>query len=163
LFDMLRHAPWAARDLLQDAVVLDVFAGSGALGLEALSRGAAQASFIENDRAAAAAIAANIRVCRADDRARLYQTNALKPPQGMPHDLILLDPPYGEALIPKALAALTALGWIAPDAVIAGELSRDEALPEGVAPLAERAHGAARLVIWQLELIPIKLDHPCDP
>ena len=146
---MLRHAPWAARDLLDGVIVLDVFAGSGALGLEALSRGAARASFIESDRAAAAAIIANIKTCRADDRTRLYQTDALKPPQGAPHDLILLDPPYGQNLVPLALAALNARGWLAADAVIAAELGRDEALPGDVEPLAERAHGAAKLVIWQ--------------
>jgi 16S rRNA (guanine966-N2)-methyltransferase len=150
LFDMLRHAPWAGCDLLHDAAVLDAFAGSGALGLEALSRGAARASFIERDREAAAAIAANIRACRAEDRARLYQADATKPPPGSPHDLILLDPPYGQDLVPKAVMALMAAGWIVPGAIIAGEFSRDEPIPEGLVPLTERAHGAARLVIWRI-------------
>jgi 16S rRNA (guanine966-N2)-methyltransferase len=149
LFDMLRHAPWAGGDLLPDAVVLDVFAGSGALGLEALSRGASQVRFIESDRAAGAAIAANIRACRADDRARLVLADALNPPPGTPHGLILLDPPYRQDLVPRALVALGRTGWIAAGAIIVAEIGRDETLPEEIAPLAERAHGAARLVIWK--------------
>ena len=60
LFDMLLHAPWGGRDRVEGAAVLDAFAGTGALGLEALSRGAATATFIERDRAALAALRANI-------------------------------------------------------------------------------------------------------
>ncbi len=146
---MLRHAPWANHDLLDGAIVLDVFAGSGALGLEALSRGAAQASFIERDKAAAVALIGNIKACRAEDRASLFRVDALKPPPGMPHGLILLDPPYGQSLISRSVAVLDAQGWIAPDAIIVAELGREEALPEGIEPLTERAHGAARLAIWR--------------
>lgn len=148
-FDMLRHAPWAGRDLLADAIVLDVFAGSGALGLEALSRGAARAGFIERDAAAAAAIAANIRACKAEGRCRLIRADAANPPPGEPHDLILLDPPYGQGLVPRAIAALAARGWIAPGAVIAAELGREESPPDDILPLAERVHGVARLAIWR--------------
>src|SRR6185437_3628839 len=68
LFDMLLHAPWGGRALIEDARVLDVFAGTGAFGLEALSRGAAHATFVEHDRAALAALRANIAACRAEKR-----------------------------------------------------------------------------------------------
>ena len=68
LFDMLMHAPWGGRALLEDAQVLDGFAGTGALGLEALSRGAAHVTFVEKDRAALAALRANIAACRAAER-----------------------------------------------------------------------------------------------
>jgi 16S rRNA (guanine966-N2)-methyltransferase len=149
LFDMLRHAPWAGRDLLHDAIVLDVFAGSGALGLEALSRGAARVSFIERDRAAAVAISANLKTFQADDRGRLFPADATDPPPGLPHDLILLDPPYGQGLVPRALDALAAKGWIAPGAVIAAELGHDETPPGNIEPLVERPHSTARLVIWR--------------
>lgn len=145
---MLRHASWAGRDLIEGTAVLDAFAGSGALGLEALSRGAARVSFIENDAAAAAAILANIASCRAGDCARLVRADALRPPPGTPHGLILLDPPYGQNFAPRAVEALGQAGWIAQGAIIAAELGRDEALA-GIAPLAERAHGAARIVIWK--------------
>ncbi|MCW8306234.1 16S rRNA (guanine(966)-N(2))-methyltransferase RsmD [Acidiphilium sp. PA] len=147
LFDMLMHAPWA-EGAVDGNTVLDVFAGSGALGLEALSRGAANATFIDNNRAAMDMIRRNIAACNATDRARLVPADALNPPQGSPHGLILLDPPYGNDLIPRAIAALDKTGWIAPDALIAAEFGRSDPLPYGIEPLAERTHGAARLVIW---------------
>ncbi|HTW28500.1 MAG TPA: 16S rRNA (guanine(966)-N(2))-methyltransferase RsmD [Acetobacteraceae bacterium] len=149
LFDMLLHAPWGGRALFEAARVLDAFAGSGALGLEALSRGAAQATFLERDSAALAALRANIAACRAADRARVIVGDALHPPRGEACGLALLDPPYGAALLAPAVAALARAGWIAPDTVIAAELGRADPLPEGMAPLAERAHGAARIVVWR--------------
>ena len=81
LFDMLWHAPWAGRERIEGARVLDAFAGTGALGLEALSRGAAQASFIENDRAALAALRANIAGCKEEARCNALAADALKPPR----------------------------------------------------------------------------------
>ncbi|MHB1303770.1 MAG: 16S rRNA (guanine(966)-N(2))-methyltransferase RsmD [Acidiphilium sp.] len=147
LFDMLMHAPWADGAVVGRSV-LDVFAGSGALGLEALSRGAARASFIENDRAACEAVKRNIAACHAEARARLVAADALAPPPGTPHALVMLDPPYGQGLVPRSLNALEASGWIAPGAIIAAEFGRDEPVPE-VASLAERTHGAARLLIWR--------------
>lgn len=147
LFDMLMHAPWA-EDAVAGRAVLDVFAGAGALGLEALSRGAARASFIENAPAAAAAIRRNIATCRAEDRARLVSSDALNPPPGTPHALVLLDPPYGQGLVPRALDALETRGWITPGAIVAAEFGRDEPVPEATA-LAERTHGPARLLIWR--------------
>src|SRR5580698_2435785 len=68
LFDMLMHAPWSGRAVIEGAAVLDVFAGTGALGLEALSRGAATAVFIENDATALKALRTNIAACGAGDR-----------------------------------------------------------------------------------------------
>ena len=148
LFDMLMHAPWA-EGAVAGSAVLDVFAGSGALGLEALSRGAANATFIDHDRAAMDMIRRNIAACNATDRARLIPADALNPPQGPPHTLILLDPPYGNDLVPRAIAALAKTGWIAPEALIAAEFGRSDPPPPGIEPLAERTHGAARLVIWR--------------
>src|SRR6185437_15178113 len=82
LFDMLLHAPWGGRDLLEDASVLDAFAGTGALGLEALSRGAARATFIEHDRAALATLRRNIADCGAEARCRVLAVDALHAPRG---------------------------------------------------------------------------------
>jgi 16S rRNA (guanine966-N2)-methyltransferase len=149
LFDMLWHAPWAGRDAVEGARVLDAFAGTGALGLEALSRGAAQASFIEQDRAALAALRANIAALAEQDRARVIAGDATRPPQAPAAcSLVFLDPPYGKALVPRALAALAAAGWIAPGALVVAEVAKAEPLDlPGFAPLAERAHGAARLVV----------------
>ncbi|MCF3947504.1 16S rRNA (guanine(966)-N(2))-methyltransferase RsmD [Acidiphilium sp. AL] len=150
LFDILAHARWAEHAIV-GRTVLDVFAGSGALGLEALSRGAARATFIEADRAACVAIRRNIDACRVGDQADLVAADALAPPRAaMPHDLVLLDPPYGAGLIPRALDALGKAGWIAPDALIAAEFGRADPIPNDIAILAERIHGPARLAIWRM-------------
>ncbi len=150
LFDMLAHAPWA-EGVLRDASVLDVYAGSGALGLEALSRSAASATFIENHRQALAVLARNIAACGMEARARVLALDARRPPRGAPHRLVLLDPPYGEGLVAPTLHALIEAGWLAEGALVAAELGRHDPLPPELGPpLAERAHGAARLVIWRL-------------
>ena len=148
LFDMLWHAPWAGREVLDGARVLDAFAGTGALGLEALSRGAAHATFIEPDRAALAALRRNIATLGEEDRARVIAGDATRPPVATaPCGLLLLDPPYGKDLVPRALAALRAGGWIAPGALVVAEVAKADALDApGCEVLAERAHGAARVV-----------------
>lgn len=148
VFDILLHAPWAGAEILQTARVLDVFAGTGAYGLEALSRGAVFASFIENDFKALAAIRANIAACRAEQRAKVFAADALRPPAGTPHDLVFLDPPYGRDFVPRALSALSR--WVAPGAIFVAELGPDDFFspPER---LAERTHGKARLLFWRKE------------
>lgn len=149
LFDMLAHAPWAG-NVLPGARVLDAFAGSGALGLEALSRGAAGADFFDTDRAARAVIAANIAACRMGARARLHAVDATKPPPGQACTLILLDPPYGQNLLGPALTALGSAGWIAPGALIVAEIGNADESPAALGPpLAERGHGPARLLAWR--------------
>lgn len=150
LFDMLLHAHWGGRDLLEGAQVLDAFAGTGALGLEALSRGAAHASFLEHDRAALAVLRANAEACRAGDRARVLAADATFPPPGRPCTLLFLDPPYRQGLVGTALAALGRAGWIAAGALAVAETAREEELAVRGAMLAERAHGAARLTVWRL-------------
>ena len=132
LFDMLLHAPWGGRTCVEGAIVLDVFAGTGAMGLEALSRGAARAVFVERDRAALAALRANIAACRAEDRCSVLAMDAERVPSGEAASLVFLDPPYGQGLVPLALARLHATGRIAPGALIVAETGRDE---EALAPL----------------------------
>jgi 16S rRNA (guanine966-N2)-methyltransferase len=162
LFDMLLHAPWGGRDAIEGVHVLDVFAGTGALGLEALSRGAAFATFIEHDPAALSALRANIATLRADDRAAVVAGNALAARAltaapsatmgGAPCALVFLDPPYGADLVPRALAHLTTGGWIAPGALIVAETARAEPTLHSdllADLLAERVHGAARISIWR--------------
>jgi 16S rRNA (guanine966-N2)-methyltransferase len=150
LFDMLWHAPWAGRDRVEGAHVLDAFAGTGALGLEALSRGAATAQFLETDRAALAALRANIAACREEARCTVLAADATRPPRAprQPCTLVFLDPPYGEdGLVELALAALGAAGWIAPEALVCAEYGAPPAAPPpGFVPLAERAHGPASLL-----------------
>ena len=150
LFDMLRHAPWAGDAL--EGPALDAFAGTGALGLEALSRGAPRAAFIERDRAAQACIAANIAACRMGRRALLLPGDATRPPPPPPGwgpvGLLFLDPPYGAGLIAPALSALRAAGWLGPRTLVVAELAAGEPMPASTPPLAERRHGAARLCVF---------------
>ena len=147
LFDMLLHAPWAGREALEGARVLDAFAGSGALGLEALSRGAAHAVFMDSAAQARAAIRANISTLSEGARSTVLPADATRPPRApAPCGLVFLDPPYRAGLLPRALSALAAQGWFAPGALLCLEMARDDAPPEGEA-LADRTHGAARLVV----------------
>lgn len=131
--------------------VADLFAGSGALGLEALSRGAARCRFVERDPAALAALRTNIAALGAGDRAEWIPTavEAL-PATGRPADLILLDPPYGSGAGTTALARLRAHGWIAPGAWISLETETGEvAMPDGFTIDAERSHGKAKLTLMR--------------
>lgn len=107
--------------------VLDLFAGSGALALEALSRGAAQAFLVERDPAARKAIEANIMKLGASARLIGHDAGAL-PRAVAPADLIFLDPPYGEGLADKALASALAAGWVAPHAWVSVETARADRL-----------------------------------
>jgi len=149
LFDMLWHAPWAGRAAIEDARVLDACAGTGALGLEALSRGAALATFLENDAAALAALRANVAACGEQDRALILRADATRPPTAPAAcGLVFLDPPYGNGLVATTFAALCAAGWIAPGALVVAETERPPPPPPaGCTIVAERAHGAALLTV----------------
>lgn len=150
LFDMLLHAPWGGRGLIEGARVLDAFAGTGALGLEALSRGAAGAVFMETDRAALAALHANIAACAAADRCTVLAVDALAAPPGERCGLVFLDPPYGQGLVERAVARLTDAGWVGAGTVVVAETGREETVAAIGALLAERAHAAARLSVWRI-------------
>ncbi len=150
VFDVLWHARWAGRGAIEGARVLDAFAGSGAMGIEALSRGAAEATFLETDPAALAAIRANLRACRAEARGRALRADATAPPPApTPYRLVFLDPPYGKGLVTASLAALERAGWIDRAAVVVAELGTGEefACPEGYTIEDERVIGAARVVM----------------
>ena len=149
LFDILAHGRLADGPAYEGARVLDVFAGTGAFGLEALSRGAAQATFMEKDRTALAALRANIEVLGEARAAAVLPVDARRPPQaGAPCALAFLDPPYGKDLAAPALTALAAAGWLAPGALVVIEVAAKQTLaaPDGFALLDERRYGAAKLV-----------------
>ena len=148
LFDALTHAPWGGR--LDGLAVLDAFAGTGALGLEALSRGAAHAWFLERDRPALDALRANVAACRAEARATVLAGDALRPPPGQACAVVFLDPPYGQELVARSVRALRGAGWVAAGALVVGEVGRDEAVPEVGTLLDERRHGAARVCVWRM-------------
>jgi 16S rRNA (guanine966-N2)-methyltransferase len=150
LFNILSHGRLATEDTpFADATVLDAFAGTGALGLEALSRGAAEAVFIEQDREALAILRQNIAAFGENARARVVAGDATRPPRAASAcALVFLDPPYRSGLAAAALGALDAVGWLAPDALAVVELAAREELkpPARFILLDERVYGAARLV-----------------
>jgi 16S rRNA (guanine966-N2)-methyltransferase len=150
VFNILAHAPWSPG--LEGRRVLDLFAGSGALGFEALSRGAAFALFVETDAAARGALRDNIEALGLFGATRIHRRDATdlgQKPAGLgePFDLVFLDPPYGKGLGEAALAKLRGGGWITPGALIVFECGTDEApLTPGFEVLDERGYGAAKVL-----------------
>lgn len=132
----------------EDLRVADLFAGSGALGLEALSRGAASATFVERDSQAAGAIRRNVEKLGAGPRVQLIGGSALSLPSGAPFDLVFADPPYSAGSGSAAVAALASAGWLAPGGWMSVETARGETVAPG--PFAidvERDVGRARLTL----------------
>ncbi len=151
LFDMLMHAPWGGPAVLAGARVLDAFAGTGALGLEALSRGGGEAVFFERDAGALAALRANIGACGAGERSKVFARDVLRTGRcdGPACSVAFFDPPYGEGLVQRSINVLSAEGWLTPDCLLVAETGRLEPVAKNDRILAERVHGAARLVIWR--------------
>ena len=116
LFNILSHGEFAAAGIaFAEAAVLDAFAGTGAFGLEALSRGASEAVFIENDREALAALRRNIADLGETARSRVIAGDATRPPRApIACAVAFLDPPYASGLAVPALTALAAAGWLCP-------------------------------------------------
>lgn len=150
LFDVLSHAPWSRP--FEGLRVIDVFAGSGALGLEAISRGAAFCLFVETEAAARGAIRDNIEAFGLFGKSRIHRRDAVdlgpKPAaDGAPFDLAFLDPPYAKGLGEKALAGLLDGGWLAREAVCVLERAKDEpgAAVPGFETLDVRTWGPAQV------------------
>jgi 16S rRNA (guanine966-N2)-methyltransferase len=128
--------------------VLDVFAGTGALGIEALSRGAGRACFLDNDAAAVRAIKTNLKTMGADGDVRQAPVLAVgRAPR--PHHVVFLDPPYGEGLAGPALTHLAAQGWIAPAALISVETAAKDPLDCDWELLVERKFGKALVRLFR--------------
>ncbi len=149
IFNILLHNPAFGSKVLIDKGVLDVFAGTGALGLESLSRGAKSVTFIENDKAALSILYENVedfglsRICVLEqDAAHLPMAPVT------PFDLIFLDPPYHQNLVLPALTQLVAQGWLSADAVIVIEIAKNESLhlPSFLECVVERTSGAAKIL-----------------
>lgn len=126
-----------------DARVLDLFAGTGALGLEALSRGAAEVTFVDDGAKAATLIRANIAKMKSEADTRLIRQNAtrLGPNPQAPYSLVFLDPPYGKAMGEAALASAFAGGWLAPGAMVVWEENTAPKVPNGFVPVDQRTYG----------------------
>jgi 16S rRNA (guanine966-N2)-methyltransferase len=152
LFNILEHGHFTpdGTSPLLDARVLDAFAGSGALGLEALSRGATHATFMDNNAIARSAIRANATALGETARISILQADATNPPAASAScSLVFLDPPYRSGLTEQALAALVARGWIADGAVCSVEDAAREPFtpPPGFTLVDERRYGKAKLIL----------------
>lgn len=149
IFNILNHSTKFPSPPLPEAVVLDVFAGTGAMGLEALSHGAARTYFVEHNAAAARTCHNNIVSLGETARCQVLAWDALTPPERPAHlppaTLVFLDPPYGKNMGTQALTALTRAGWLSEGAAIVLEMSKKapEETPKGLALLDERHYGIA--------------------
>jgi 16S rRNA (guanine966-N2)-methyltransferase len=150
LFNILAHADWAPA--LEGTRVIDAFAGSGSLGFEAISRGAAFCLFVETEAAARGCIRDNVETFQLFGNTRIHRRSATdlgpKPAGlGAPFNLVFLDPPYRHGLIPPALEQLASGQWIAPDALVVAETGSDEAelTAPGWEAIDSRIYGAARV------------------
>lgn len=151
LFSMLTGGRFG--NPIQDARVLDLFAGTGALGLEALSRGAEHVTLVDDGRKALSLIRENVAKCRCKDEVTVIKRDATRLPpfeqSGTPHNLIFLDPPYGKGMGEKALASAMTEGWVAPDALIVWEENSEITLPDNVDLLDSRRYGDTTISICE--------------
>lgn len=149
LYNILEHG--RHQGAVHTARVLDLFAGTGALGLEALSRGAEMACFVDHGRMSQAMIAENIARTRAGPRTQVLRTDATRLPvnSGEPYSLIFLDPPYGRGLGPRALASAASGNWIASGALIVWEEAGPQDAPKGFSLLDQRRFGQTHVTFLQ--------------
>lgn len=152
VFNILAHADWAPA--IDGARIIDLFAGSGALGLEAMSRGAEFCLFVETDAGARGAIRQNIETLQLTGTTRLHRRSAtalgdMPGNLGAPFDLAFIDPPYHKDLAPPCLAALKTGNWLSETAIAVVETGADETPDFSVwSVIEERTYGAAK--IWFL-------------
>ena len=143
LFSILTEKIWGSR-------VLDLFAGSGQLGIEALSRGARSCTFVENNRGAKQVVERNLAHCRLEEQANVVFSDAVSfLNRSGTYDLVLLDPPYGKGILQRVLAAL--VPRLSDDAMVVCESGRDEELPAQVGSFVldrERRHGKTKIALY---------------
>ena len=144
LFSMLVHL-----DVIHSARVLDLFAGTGALGLEAVSRGAREVVFVENGRVGQRLISENVQKLKVEDQTTLMRNDAtqLGAWTAAPFDLVFLDPPYGKRMGQQALAAAHAGGGLAADATVVWEESAPMEPPEGFSRSDRRKYGDTHVTL----------------
>jgi 16S rRNA (guanine966-N2)-methyltransferase len=149
IFNLLINGGYG--DPITDMRVLDLFAGTGALGFEALSRGAAFVLFIDEGAKARALVRQNTDILRAIGSTKLFRRDATKigPVVGDPFNLIFLDPPYGKGLGEKALLAAKDGGWLKDDALIVWEEGSEQICPDGFELLDARKYGDTWVHILQ--------------
>lgn len=151
IFNILRHGSWH-EGVLEGAAVLDVYAGTGALGLEALSQGVSHAVFIEWNHMAVDVCQSNIDLLNEGERAVVFTFDALNPtPRPLyiePRTLVFLDPPYGKYMGVESIKALINKDWLAENAVFVLEMSKKvpEIIPAGFTVRDERVYGHTKIL-----------------
>lgn len=135
-------------DLVRDTRVLDLFAGTGALGLEALSRGATHATFVDSGNAARALLRENIALCSAQGITKVFRKDVTEiGPAKAPVDLVFLDPPYGQSLGEIALTTLLNNNWLASGATVVWEENAPPMIPASFTVLDQRKFGQTTITI----------------
>lgn len=152
VFNILAHNDFGTGFRLEGARVLDLFAGTGAMGIEALSRAASYCLFIDDHAESRALIRENVEALGLTGVTKIWRRDATdlgKLGTDKPFDIAFLDPPYRNNLVARALASLRAGGWLAPHAVIVAETAEDESVPptDGFAALDDRLYGDTRVTI----------------
>lgn len=151
LFNMLAHRDFGIGFTLEDAAVADLFAGTGALGIEAISRGARWCLLVDDDADSRALQRENVEALGLTGATRIWRRDAtnlgpLGPSANGPFDLVFLDPPYRKDLAPKALASLKEGGWLKPQCLVVAETATDETFDApGFTMLETRDYGETRV------------------
>ncbi len=161
LFNLLAHGDYGDPQPPLDRRVLDLFAGTGALGLESLSRGARTATFVDQGQTALALLRRNLARMGAEDTARVISRDATRLGRNpeAPFDLVFLDPPYGRGLGEKATASALAGGWVAPGGLLVWEEGGNHAPPPGLTRLDQRRYGETMISIYRSTVpLPAALD-----
>ena len=154
IFNVLAHNDFGIGFKIEGARVLDLFAGSGAVGLEALSRGASYVLFVDDHFESRALIRRNVEAAHATGATKIWRRDATALSEmpvnaGGPFDLVFLDPPYRKGLVALALASARGGGWLGPRALIVAEMAADEAFaaPDGFTLLDERTYGDTKVLV----------------
>lgn len=153
LFNVLQHG---YDDAIEGARVLDLFAGTGAMGLEALSRGASFALFVDEGSEARSLIRENVEALGLGGTTRLFRRDATRMGAAAPNapfSLVFCDPPYGKDLAPKALSACAEGGWLNPGALVVVEEAQGAALtlPAGFSEIERREYGETQVVFGRFD------------
>ena len=156
LFNVLVHA---YGDCVDGARVIDLFAGTGALALESLSRGAKTALLVDDSAQSRALVRENVEALGLGGQTRLLRRDATKlgaMPPGEPYTVVFLDPPYGKGLGEQALVSLRDGGWLSPDVLLLLEESAEAQiiLPEGFELIEERVYSVAKVLFLKLNALP---------
>lgn len=151
LFNLLAHGPYGEPAPPRGRRVLDLFAGTGALGLEAMSRGADEAAFVDQGATALALLRRNIGRMGIEDAVRVIPRDATRLGRNTARafDLVFLDPPYARGLGERALSSALAGGWVAPGGLVVWEEGVDQSPPSGLTLRDRRRYGDTVIAIYE--------------